>query len=270
MASVTASSSESPIIPRAPRIETTAKKTRYEFKNVKDLVACINDGTFKFVVQINSGGWARSKRLNVNLLGKYGDRDEGAIHIGVMRKTFDIYIDPEDEETGKKLKKSLLYPFMQDTADDYYLKEATNDTQADWDAVRSAYLVPLLAALKQYYTHQVITVYKPVHMKMDFPSAASVSTINENGEKEVTEPSFDLVTHMKARGDGMVRFGSMWVMEQKTVDHLLVGFKMALDKTKYLTDTQRRENAEELEAEKIAEALEKAKVESARGKRSKI
>jgi len=254
------SESSNPTISHAPRIETSAKSIKYEFRSIKSLLECLRDSTFKLVIEVYDKDFDATGRFHVNLKGRYSDRGVGSIHIGLMRNCIDVH-----EQDGKK---RLVYDFLQEDEVDYDSRCLTEDTQEDWSAVRTYYNPILKEKLKKYYPDEdQVTVFEPKRLKMELPSEnSSVTKMDGAGEADIVVPRFVLADHLRAPGRLMIRFGSMWSMHQKKFDNQMVGFLIAMDKSKQLSDSQKRDvvvkklsDKRKRDTEKAAEAKKQKK-----------
>jgi len=239
----------SPVISAAPRIETSVsgKSMRYEFRNVKDLVSCLNDGTFLFELQVLDRDFETTGKFTMLIRGRYSDRGLGSIHIGLQRRDLELH-----EEDGKK---RLVYPFLQEDDESYLERYELDDTQDDWSTVRKHYNIQLREKLAKYISSEdQITVFEPKQLKMAIPSENSVTKVGADGNSEVVVPKFVLSSYIREPGSLMVRFGNLWKVETKKVNNILVGWTMNLDKFKLLSDDEKRD-------QKLKKAVEKRKRE---------
>lgn len=258
-------SGETAAISNAPRVITTTKTTRYEFRSFEAFVACLEDGTMKLHISANLG--KDELPYSYTFKGQYSDCPAGDVFIALKGKMLEV-MDSSN--------KHVMYDLLPMKATDYLKRKEFEDTQAVFDQANIHISEALQKVFDLYYPNQASSIHNPKRLKLKTPVKTGRKTVIIGGGVEdhdegveLTELLADLETN---GGKLMLKIGSPWLMTREKEQHVLMGMGFNLSKTPYRTDAEKAVIAlKEQAAKKKREADEKRELddESSKAKKSK-
>lgn len=245
----------------APRVEGGVGTLRYEFRSLRDLVACLEDNTLKLIVHhIGETGPDGKVKVKMWLKGKYSDRAEGNVYWAMAS---DI-VKEGSELKGTKVVPVLTYSLLSFSDHDYVARAAKEDTFEHYRAVME-HLAPQLSAIRnKFYPTWTESIHTPRKLKFNMPKGGGTKTYIK-GKPIEEEAAFNLKEHIDAPGRLMVLMGAPWLLTQTNpnVENVMMGLSNSLARIKYYTDEEREEMQQQRKAIKRAREEEEAAAEVA-------
>lgn len=256
-----------PKVDSSPRITQTGKSFIYEFRNLKDLRSCLEDGTFIFIVKAAPGSkFAEDKKINLSLEGCHSDREAGAIYVGASK-------DYLEERAGAGTQPgSLIYPLLSKSAPNYHELKNIEDTEEDLTVILTALGEEFHEIRERYLPTYSGSVHYPNKIKCTIPKPNEIKLHNKGQQVEVIIEQFDLSNYIQAEGKILFKLSYPWFMINQTKENILMGCTFSLARWKYLTDMEKKAVNDKKEKAKRLQDEEEEEKRAVRGssKKTKI
>lgn len=227
-------SADAAAVSNAPRVITTRKTTRYEFRSFEAFNECLKNGTMKLHMDAHVNK-DTGRPVNYTFKGQYSDHPVGDVHIALKSRELEVM-----DNSGKFVRYNLL----QFKDKDFEKRKDKEDTQTEFDITNTFFSTELQKIFDRFFPNKACSIHCPKALKLKTPAKAVHKTISPEGEEDHDEgvDVMELMAEMKGRpGKLMVKLGSPWMMERESQEHVLVGMTYILGKAPFLTDAERQE-----------------------------